>query len=112
METPNPEYSSMPEIPKEAREKLEAMKSKLDKYTKAMAKDFKDDIIGVALLPPSKIDSEEKLSKVAGERDSFEVKAKRLSDELAQEKQAREMDKKELDSTLRSHIELIDCTNN
>ncbi len=63
METPNPQYSQMPEIPKEAREKLEAMKGKLDKYAKAMTKDFKDDIIGVALLPPSKIDPDEKLNE-------------------------------------------------
>lgn len=64
MESKNLELpANMPEMPKEAREKLEAMKNKLDKYTKSITKEFKEDIIGVALLPPSKLNPEEKLTE-------------------------------------------------
>ncbi len=51
---------NLPELPKEAKEKLEAMKSKLDKFSKAITKENKD-IMGVALLPPSRINPDEKL---------------------------------------------------
>lgn len=65
MNSQMPPYSQpqMPQIPQEAREKLEEMKKKLDSYVKALTKDkdFKDSIIGLALLPPTKIDPQEKL---------------------------------------------------
>ncbi len=54
------EMFKMPELPKEAKEKLDAMKGKLDKYTKEITKENKE-IIGVCLLPPSKIHPDEKL---------------------------------------------------
>src|SRR3989338_1247406 len=50
------------DIPPEAKEKLEAMKGKLDNFSKVIAKEHKE-IIGVALLPPSRINPEEKLSE-------------------------------------------------
>src|SRR3989338_6410279 len=56
-----PQDFKLPELPKEAKEKLEAMKSKLDKFSKAVTKENKD-IMGIALLPPSRISPEEKLS--------------------------------------------------
>ncbi len=57
-----PKELKLPELPKEAKEKLEAMKSKLDKFSKAVTKDNKD-IMGIALLPPSRVSPEEKLSE-------------------------------------------------
>ncbi len=49
-----------PELTKEAKEKLDAMKDKLDKFSQALTKENKE-VIGIALLPPSKINPEEKL---------------------------------------------------
>lgn len=56
-----PYMPNMPEIPKEAREKLESMKKKLDSYSKVLTKEFKEDILGIALLPPTKPSPEEKI---------------------------------------------------
>ncbi|HZX11930.1 MAG TPA: HEPN domain-containing protein [Candidatus Nanoarchaeia archaeon] len=50
----------MNDLPKEAKEKLDAMKEKLDKFSKTVTKENKE-IIGIALLPPTKINPEEKL---------------------------------------------------
>ena len=55
-----PQDFQLPELPKEAKEKLEAMKSKLDKFSKAVTKENKD-IMGIALLPPARINPEDKL---------------------------------------------------
>lgn len=55
-----PENMKIPELPKEAKEKLEAIKAKLDKYSKVVVKENKD-IMGVCLLPPTKIHPNEKL---------------------------------------------------
>jgi len=54
----------MPELPKEVKEKLEAMKAKLDKFSKEIVKENKE-IKAVSLLPPTKVNPEdqEKLSK-------------------------------------------------
>ncbi len=49
-----------PELSKEAKEKLDLMKEKLEKFSKALTKENKE-IIGIALLPPSKVNSEEKI---------------------------------------------------
>ncbi len=51
----------MPDLPKEAQEKLAAMKEKVEKFTKAVTKEHKE-IIGIELLPPSKVHPDEKLS--------------------------------------------------
>src|SRR3989344_4054764 len=51
---------NMNDLPKEAKEKLDAMKEKLDKFSKTVTKENKE-IIGIALLPPTKINPEEKL---------------------------------------------------
>lgn len=56
-----PQDFRMPELPKEAKEKLEAMKEKLDKFSKIITKESKD-IMGLALLPPTKINPEDKLN--------------------------------------------------
>ena len=56
-----PSEFKVPELPKEAQEKLDVMKEKLDKFSKSLTKDTKD-IIGIALLPPTRINPEEKLS--------------------------------------------------
>ncbi len=61
------DFSKMPELPKEVKEKLDVMKSKLDKFSQAITKENKE-ILGVCLLPPSKINSEEKLSKEEEEK--------------------------------------------
>ncbi len=57
-----PQEFKLPELPKEAKEKLDAMKSKLDKFSKAITKDNKD-IMAISLLPPTKIHPDEKLPK-------------------------------------------------
>lgn len=94
-----------PEIPKEAKEKLDAMKEKLDKFSKAITKENKE-IIGVALLPPSKINPEEKLPEeeikklrnainvlilvdLSGKKDWFELR-EALNKKIA--KKAKEID--------------------
>ncbi len=59
------EYKA-PELPKEVKEKLDVMKVKLDKFSKEIVKDNKE-IMAVALLPPSKIFPEDKLSKEEAE---------------------------------------------
>ncbi len=41
-------------LPKEAQEKLKEIKTKLDKFQKALRKKFDEYIVGVALLPPPK----------------------------------------------------------
>ncbi len=51
----------MPELPKEAQEKLDTMKSKLDKFSKGLTKEVKD-LIGIALLPPTRLNPEDKLT--------------------------------------------------
>ncbi len=56
-----------PDLPKEAQEKLALMKDKLDKFSKAITKEFKE-VIGVALLPPRKIHPEDKVSKEEEEK--------------------------------------------
>lgn len=57
-----PQEFKLPELPKEAKEKLDAMKSKLDKFSKSITKDNKD-IMAISLLPPTKIHPDEKLPK-------------------------------------------------
>ncbi len=52
----------LPEIPKEVKDKLDAMKSKLDKLAKDIVKENKE-VMAISLLPPSKIYPEEKLSQ-------------------------------------------------
>ncbi|HHI04273.1 MAG TPA: hypothetical protein ENL45_01880, partial [Candidatus Woesearchaeota archaeon] len=41
-------------LPKDAQKKVKAIKSKLDKFQKAVLKKFENYIIGIALLPPKK----------------------------------------------------------
>ena len=41
-------------LPKEMREKLAEMKSKLEKFKKSLLDKFEKYIVGIALLPPSK----------------------------------------------------------
>ena len=65
--TQNQEFEKMPELPKEVKEKLDAMKSKLDKFSQVLVKENKE-IIGVCLLPPSKINQEEKITKEEQEK--------------------------------------------
>ena len=57
----------LPEIPEEVKQKLDSMKLKLDKYTEYLKKEFKE-IVGVTLLPPSKIDPAQKFTKEEEEK--------------------------------------------
>ena len=57
----------MPSIPKEVQEKLDAMKVKLDKFSKELVKE-NEDILGISLLPPAKINPEERLTKEETEK--------------------------------------------
>ena len=63
------EFKGMPEIPKDVKEKLDAMKSKLDKFSKNVVKDNKE-VMAISLLPPTRTTKEEneKLSKEELER--------------------------------------------
>ncbi len=63
----NPQNFTIPELPKEAKEKLDAMKSKLDKYSKEITKECKE-IMGIALLPPTKVNPEDKLPEAELEK--------------------------------------------
>ena len=62
-----PQGLNMPELPKEAKEKLDSMKSKLDKFSKAVSKENKE-AMAIALLPPSKIHPEDRLTKEEAEK--------------------------------------------
>lgn len=62
-----PQDFKLPELPKEVKEKLDAMKSKLDKYSKVVTKDNKD-IMGITLLPPTKLHPEDKLTNEEAEK--------------------------------------------
>ncbi|HLC85986.1 MAG TPA: hypothetical protein VJG30_01740 [Candidatus Nanoarchaeia archaeon] len=57
----------IPEIPEEVKEKLNLMKNKLDKFVKDITKENKD-VFAIALLPPSKINSEDRLTKEETEK--------------------------------------------
>ncbi len=50
-------------LPKDAKKKLRAIKSKLDKFQKIVLKKFEQYIIGIALLPPKKPEKDEKPSE-------------------------------------------------
>lgn len=52
----------IPEIPDEAKKKLEEIKEKLDKFKGAVLERFEEYVLGIALLPPSKDD--EKKEKI------------------------------------------------
>ena len=63
---PNPDIQ-IPEIPKEVKEKLDAMRTKLEKFTKEITKE-NNNIFAVSLLPPSKINPEDRLTKEEQEK--------------------------------------------
>lgn len=46
------ELPKIEDLPKEAKEKLEAMKGKLEKFKKDILKEFKEEVVGIALMPP------------------------------------------------------------
>jgi predicted nucleotidyltransferase/uncharacterized protein (UPF0332 family) len=55
----NPLVPGLPnDIPEETKKKLEAIKSKLDKFKEKILAKFEDYIMGIALLPPSKDEKE------------------------------------------------------
>ena len=54
----NKKQVNLPELPKEVKEKLDAMKVKLDKFSKDVVKDNKE-IMAIALLPPTRITKED-----------------------------------------------------
>ena len=62
-----PQSIAIPEIPKEVKEKLDLMKTKLDKFTKEITKENKD-VFAISLLPPSKINPEDRLTKQEEEK--------------------------------------------
>jgi len=60
---PMPKTPGMPEIPKEAQEKLKQIKTKLDKFKNKILEKFDKYIMGVSLLPPPKPKEGEKINK-------------------------------------------------
>jgi uncharacterized protein (UPF0332 family)/predicted nucleotidyltransferase len=77
-------------LPKEAREKLRVIKTKLDKFQKDIVKKFDKYIMGVALLPPPKPDEEKKADKekvnvlvLVDDSDSRKMSKEELKDKLS-----------------------------
>ena len=62
-----PGVFKQPELAKEVKEKLDAMKTKLDKFSKVITKE-NTDIMGIALLPPSKIHPEDNIPPQEAEK--------------------------------------------
>src|SRR3989338_2479237 len=53
------EKAALEKLPKDVQEKLKAIKAKLEKFQKKILEKFEKYIVGVALLPPPKPDSQE-----------------------------------------------------
>ncbi|NQV08256.1 hypothetical protein HQ529_00200 [Candidatus Woesearchaeota archaeon] len=62
-EVPGKPEDILSKLPKEAKEKLKAIKTKVDKFQKQVVKKFDKYIMGVGLLPPQKPKEGEKLDK-------------------------------------------------
>jgi uncharacterized protein (UPF0332 family)/predicted nucleotidyltransferase len=60
---PMPKAPGMPEIPKEAQEKLKEIKKKLDNFKDKILEKFDKYIMGITLLPPPKPKEGEKINK-------------------------------------------------
>ncbi|OYT31856.1 hypothetical protein B6U93_02860 [Candidatus Woesearchaeota archaeon ex4484_78] len=70
------ESSALDKLPPEVKEKLKAIKEKLDKFQKAIIEKFEQYIVGISLLPPPKThkaESEEEKKKLQEMKDKFHV---------------------------------------
>jgi len=92
-----------PDIPPEAREKLEKIKKKLDKFKDKLVKKFDKYIAGIALLPPPKPEEGQKVDKdqinvmvLVDDSDSQKMNKMELKEKLDKivQKQAGDIDKK------------------
>lgn len=93
---PMPKVPGMPELPKEAQEKLKEIKAKLEKFKKKALEKFDKYIMGITLLPPPKPKEGEKINK-----DMISVLV------LVDDSDSRKMTKYELRAKLQSIIDNI-----
>ena len=84
LQNPTDSIPKIDDLPKEAKEKLEAMKGKLEKFKKEVLKESKD-IVGVALMPPEEKEKE-KINVLVltafNEKDIFEKREKLIKDSI------------------------------
>lgn len=102
------------DLPKEAREKLERIKSLLDKYQKKIVSKFQGYIMGISLLPPNQPEQGKELSQE--EKDAInvlvlldDVDSKKISKDELREKLSTIMIKtaKDIDKSLKIEVLLI-----
>ncbi len=62
-----PKQPGVPELPPEVKEKLEKLKGKVDKFKEQVLSKFKENILGIALLPPERPPSEEEKKRLPAE---------------------------------------------
>ncbi len=89
------------DMPDDARKRLEGIKDKLDKFQKVVLEKFEDYIMGIALLPPSKVEDVEK----AEERKLSKSEADKVRDRinvllLVDDTDSKKMSKQELKEKL------------
>ena len=99
-------------IPDEAKKKLEAMKAKLDKFTKQVREKFEDYVVGVALLPPKNIQKEQEIVKAQENRDLTKDEIEKLKQQinvfvLIDDSDSKKMTKDELKNKLQDIISKI-----
>ncbi len=76
-----------PDIPDEAKKKLEHIKNKIDKFKDKLLEKFEENILGIALLPPSKDDEKKEkinLLILVDDADSKKMSKDELRDKLTE----------------------------
>jgi predicted nucleotidyltransferase/uncharacterized protein (UPF0332 family) len=76
-----------PEIPDEAKKKLEEMKEKIEKFKDKLLEKFEEYVLGIALLPPSKDDDKKEkinLLVLVDDADSKKMSKDELRDKLTE----------------------------
>lgn len=78
---------NFPDIPDEAKKKLEQMKEKIDKFKDKLLEKFEEYVLGIALLPPSKDDDKKEkinLLILVDDADSKKMSKDELRDKLTE----------------------------
>src|SRR3989338_7021464 len=111
----NKEDERLSKLPKEVQQKLKAIKTKLDNFSKQVVKKFDKYIIGIALLPPPRPMPEEKPAEKPEEKKEENEKKKEEIDKkkihvlvLVDDTDSQKMTKMELKTKLSAIIENID----
>src|SRR3989338_3914254 len=110
----NKEDERLSKLPKEVQQKLKAIKTKLDNFSKQVVKKFDKYIIGIALLPPPRPMPEEKPAEKPEEKKEENEKKKEEIDKkkihvlvLVDDTDSQKMTKMELKTKLSAIIENI-----